>query len=263
MEIVVVTGIGGMGMACARRLGPGRILVLGDSDAEHLASSAQALIAEGYLVLPRELDVSDAASVNSFAGLVASAGRLRALVHTAGVSPVMAAPNRIYAVDLLGTALMLDLFLPLAQENTVAVAIASIAGHSIALPVELERSLATSSADELLGLVSGLYVDDPSQAYRVAKRGNLLRVQYAAKAWGLCGARLVSVSPGIVSTPMGLRELSTPAVAQTLRKAALQRIGTPAEVASVVEWLVSPAASFITGADILVDGGTTASKKWH
>jgi NAD(P)-dependent dehydrogenase (short-subunit alcohol dehydrogenase family) len=130
MEIVVVTGVGGMGMVCARRLGPGRILVLGDSDAEHLASSAQALIAEGYLVLPQELDVSDAASVNSFAGLAASAGRLRALVHTAGVSPVMAAPNRIYTVDLLGTALMLDLFLPLARENTVAATIFSSSGDS-------------------------------------------------------------------------------------------------------------------------------------
>lgn len=263
MEVVAITGAGGMGSACARRLGPGRAVVLGDFDTQCLAATERALSEEGYTVITQFLDASDAGSVEEFASLVDSLGPLRAFVHTAGVSPVMASADKIYAVNLLGTALLLDSFLPLAGDGTVGVVIASMGGYSVSLSAETERLFATSPTETLLDIAGKLNNNDRSTAYRTAKRANQLRVQHDARMWGARGARLVSVSPGIISTPMASRELRTAAVAEKLKNAALARIGTPAEIASAVEWLISPAASFITGTDILVDGGVTATLKWH
>lgn len=252
-----------MGIACARRLGPGRTVVLGDINAESLDTAAHELIEEECRVLTQVLDVSDASSMHAFANLAASSGSLQALVRTAGASPAMARPDRIYQVNPLGTALLLDAFFPLAGEGTVGVVIASMADYSISLSTATERALATSATDELLDIARELNTDDRSIAYRTAKRGNQLRVQQAAVAWGARGARLVSVSQGIISTPMGARELKTPSVAEALKEAALPRVGTPADIAPAVEWLTSPTTSFVTGTDILVDGGATASRKWH
>jgi NAD(P)-dependent dehydrogenase (short-subunit alcohol dehydrogenase family) len=217
---------------------------------------------EGYTVVTQLLDASDARSVEEFASLVNSLGPLRAFVHTAGVSPIMSSVERIFAVNLLGTALLLDFFLPLAVDGTVGVVIASMGGYGVNLPVEIERLFATSPTETLLDIAGTLNHNDRSTAYRTAKRANQLRVQHAARTWGARGARIVSVSPGIISTPMASMELRTAAVAEKLKNAALSRIGTPADIASTVEWLISPAASFITGTDILVDGGVTATLKW-
>jgi NAD(P)-dependent dehydrogenase (short-subunit alcohol dehydrogenase family) len=238
-------------------------VVLGDFDVERLSRAERVLAEEGHLVRTQVLDVSDISSAQAFARLAASLGTLRALVHTAGVSPVMASADRIYAVNLLGTALLLDSFYPLAGASAVGVVIASMAGYSVSLAEETERSLATGPTDRLLDVARKLNIDDRSIAYRIAKRGNQLRVEHAAQAWGTNGARIVSVSPGIISTPMASQELKTSAVAGTMKRAALSRVGTPEDIAATVEWLISPAASYITGTDILVDGGVIASRKWH
>src|SRR5450759_31027 len=148
MDVVVITGIGGMGLACARRIGTGRRLVLADFNAGQLEAAAAALADDGYDVTPRVMDVADADSVAALASAAQGAGRLRALVHTAGLSPTMASAERIYAVDLLGTAQVLDAFLPLAVDDTVAVMIASMAAQFVQLPPELERRLATGPTDQ-------------------------------------------------------------------------------------------------------------------
>jgi len=260
-DTIVITGVGGMGLACARRLGSGRQLLLADFNTETLKSAADELSNHGFNVATRQLDIADPAGVRALAAAVE--GRCRAVVHTAGVSPTMAKPERIYAVDLLGTALVLDAFLPIATNGTVAVVIASMAGEFGGLTPELERQLALAPSSELLSLVADLpQSQDPGSAYCVAKRGNQLRVQAAALAWGKRGARVVSISPGIISTPMGRLEMNQPMVAGLLKITPAGRAGTADDIAAAAAWLISEEASFITGVDLRVDGGVVASQRW-
>lgn len=265
-EVLVVTGAGGMGMAIARRLGPGRRVLLADYAETVLEQAVQQLQAEGYDVHGRQTDVSDAAAVRSLADAAAELGTFRILVHTAGVSPVQAPPERVIAVDVVGTALVLDEFLRLAGPGSVAVCVASMAGAMATLPPEAEHLLATTPTAKL----AGLPLLDPARldrgaAYSIAKRANQLRVQWASLQWGRKGGRVVSVSPGIISTPMGQEELSGPSgpmMRAMIAASGTGRVGTPDDIAAAVEFLVSPAASFITGTDLLVDGGAVAGVRF-
>lgn len=260
-DTVVITGVGGMGLACARRLGSGRQLLLADFNTELLNSVADELSSQGFNVATRQLDVADPEAVQALAAAVQ--GRCRAIVHTAGLSPMMAKPDRLYAVDLVGTALLLDAFLPIATTGTVAVMIASMAGDFAGLTPELERQLALAPTSELLGLVANLPESQESgSAYRLAKRANQLRVQAAALAWGQRGARVVSISPGIISTPMGRLEMNQPMVSGLLSITPAGRAGTAEDVAAAAVWLISEEANFITGVDLRVDGGVVSSQRW-
>jgi NAD(P)-dependent dehydrogenase (short-subunit alcohol dehydrogenase family) len=145
-----IVGVGGMGMACARRLGPGRQLVIADHDATRLAASAAELQSNGLDVVPHFADVSTRSSVDDLAGAVGALGRLRTLVHTAGLSPTMASPTRVLEVDMLGTDHVLAAFLPLADDGTVAICIASMAGYMGGMSAELEHALATVPTEDLL-----------------------------------------------------------------------------------------------------------------
>jgi NAD(P)-dependent dehydrogenase (short-subunit alcohol dehydrogenase family) len=250
-----------MGAACARRLGSGRRLLLADFNTKLLESVAGELSDQGFNVTTRQLDVADPDGVRALAAAVQ--GRCRAIVHTAGVSPMMAKPDRIYAVDLVGTALVLDAFLPIATAGTVGVFIASMAGEFGGLTPELERQLALAPTSELLGLVADLPQSvESGSAYCVAKRANQLRVQAAALAWGRRGARVVSISPGVISTPMGRLEMKQPMVTEMLKITPAGRAGTADDIAAAAAWLISEEASFISGVDLRVDGGVVASQRW-
>jgi NAD(P)-dependent dehydrogenase (short-subunit alcohol dehydrogenase family) len=259
MELIVITGAGGMGIACARRLGVGRRVLLADFDTARLASVAEALTGDGFDVTTQQVDVADAASVTALAARAAALGSLRTLVHTAGLSPTMADAARLYAVDLVGTALLMDAFLPLAGPGTVAVMVASMAGYGANLPPEIVRQLALAPTADLLAAVAGLPTDAAS-AYCVAKRGNQVRVEAAAALWGRQGGRIVSISPGIIATPMGRQEhQEQPRMAQLLAMSPVQRWGTAEDIAAAADWLASPAASFVSGIDLRVDGGVMAA----
>lgn len=264
MEVVVITGIGGMGMAIARRLGVGRQLVLADVDGKRIDSAAATLAAEGYAVRPEQVDVSDQASVERLASVAAKAGRLRTVVHTAGLSPAMASAKSVLAVDLAGTVYMIDAFLPHVEAGTVGVFIASMASIFFPLEPEMEQALACTPADAIGGLLGTLAENpDPTVAYGIAKRANQLRVQAAATSWGRRGGRIVSISPGIIATPMSRLEMeSQPMMEQMLAVSPVKRMGSPMDIANAVDWLAGPAASFITGTDILVDGGVVAALRW-
>ncbi|EEA02633.1 short-chain dehydrogenase/reductase SDR [Burkholderia sp. H160] len=262
-NVVVVVGVGGMGLACARRIGAGQRLLLADFDASALESAASVLTNSGYDVRTIVVDVAHPWSVENLASLASSMGELRALVHTAGLSPTMAEPARIFAVDLVGTALVIDAFLPLARPGSVAVVIASMAPQLVATPVELERSLATARTDELLDVIGELHKDDPYGAYAVSKRGNQLRVEAAVSAWGERGARIVSISPGLIHTGMGVKEENASDQVVALREATpMGRVGTPEDIAAAVDWLIGPAASFITGIDLRIDGGVVSAVRY-
>jgi NAD(P)-dependent dehydrogenase (short-subunit alcohol dehydrogenase family) len=258
--VVVVTGAGGIGLACARRLGAGRQLVLAEADPGRLESVLPTLRDEGYDVCGHQTDVSDSGSVKSLAQLVADGGPVATVVHTAGLSPTMASGHRILAVNLRGTALLIDAFGRLATTGTVGVFIASMAGHLWPPDRDRDRSVATADAADIVD-AAGLPADvDPETAYGVSKRGVMTRVVAAAPAWGLKGARIVSVSPGMIATGMGHQESAAqPAMAQMLEDSPVPRLGTPAEIAEAVAWLAGSGASFVTGTDLLVDGGVAAT----
>jgi NAD(P)-dependent dehydrogenase (short-subunit alcohol dehydrogenase family) len=260
-EVVVVTGIGGMGVACARRLGAGRRLVLADFDQAKLGVVVDALTADGFEVTPHAVDVSDRASVGALAATAGSLGTLRTLVHTAGLSPTQASAERVLEVDMLGTDYVLEAFLELVNDGTVAVCIASMAGYVARLTREQEVALATAATEDLLTTLGPIDTGGFGTTYGVAKRINQLRVEQAAIPWGKRGGRVVSISPGIISTPMTRQELEEGATEQMqgmLDASPIPRIGTAEDIASAVEWLASPAASFVTGCDLRVDGGVTA-----
>ncbi|WP_405930758.1 SDR family oxidoreductase [Streptomyces sp. NBC_00827] len=266
-DVVVVTGAGGMGAAIARRLGSGRTLILADASRGQLDRSVGALRDEGYEARGVLTDVSDRGSVEWLAETAYGEGRLAAVVHTAGVSPATGTAKKILEVDLVGTAHVIDVFEKVASHGMSLVCVSSMAGHYASLSAAQEAALATTPTEELLGLdVVTAIGDDAQSAYIVSKRANQLRVQAAALAWNLRGARVNSVSPGVISTAMAKAEAESPSgehMLKMLDACGAGRTGTPGEIAEVVAFLVGPGAPYITGTDLLVDGGQAAWIRWH
>jgi NAD(P)-dependent dehydrogenase (short-subunit alcohol dehydrogenase family) len=264
-DVCVVIGVGGMGATVARRVGPGRLLVLADIDAKALAHTADRLLDEGHRVTTAQVDVTSRSSVVEVAAAAATAGPVTSVVHTAGLSPEQATVSAILAVDLLGVALTLDAFATVIEHGGSGVVIASMAAHlNTPLAPDVEFQLATAPVDDLLALQPSdpHRFSGPGEAYAYAKRVNQLRVARAATAWGARGARINSISPGIISTAMGRQEFageSGGAMRAMIDGSGSQRIGTADDIAGVVDFLLSPAASYVTGTDILVDGGVTAA----
>ncbi|MET7772640.1 SDR family oxidoreductase [Nocardia sp. NPDC005366] len=266
-DVAVVIGTGGMGQAIARRIGSGRSVLLADFDEAALTAVADRLRGEGHQISTRVVDVSDQDSVRSLADAAAALGRVTHVAHTAGLSPMQATAEMILRVDLAGVAYVLDEFARVIAPGGAGVVIASMAGHmSGDYLAEHNRSLATTPAAELLDLpfLSSDELAYPAVAYALAKRANMLRVQAAAGAWGARGARVNSISPGIISTPMGQQELdgeSGESMRAMVRMSASQRLGTPDDIAAATAFLLDPQAGFITGTDLLVDGGVVAAAR--
>jgi NAD(P)-dependent dehydrogenase (short-subunit alcohol dehydrogenase family) len=255
-RLLAIIGSGGMGLAIARRLGSERRIILGDLNPE---AATATLLGEGYNVSPLHVDVSSLASVQAMAKL----GPFETIIHTAGVSPTMATAEKIYEVDLRGTAHVIDAFVGQVKEGGSLVCISSMAGHFAKLPPELERHLGSARTEDL---VLESFPKDPGEAYVLAKRGNILRVQAAAKRYGDVGARINSVSPGVIQTSMGAAELKGPSGVYMQAMVGLsgcKRVGTPDDIAAVVAFLCGQDASYITGNDILVDGGTVVGQVWR
>jgi NAD(P)-dependent dehydrogenase (short-subunit alcohol dehydrogenase family) len=248
---IVVTGAAsGMGQACARRLrAVADRLVLADRD------RAVEEIASPHGAVAVQCDVADADDVARLAATAAEHGPLRALVHAAGVSPTMGDWRTMVTVNLVGTARVIEAFAPHAGEGTVAVCFASSAAHQVPDDPALAAIVDDPLAADLLDRLSE-HLDDSGMGYAWSKRGVIQLVQRTAAAWGARGARVCSVSPGIIETPMGRAELEQqPVMRMMLDHTPLGRPGRADEVAAVVEFLVSDAASYLTGCDVLVDGG--------
>jgi NAD(P)-dependent dehydrogenase (short-subunit alcohol dehydrogenase family) len=263
-EVAVLTGAGSIGLAIIRRVGAGRTVLLADYSDKNLASAASQLSDEGYEVTTQVTDVSDAAAVDALATAAAALGPVTQVVHTAGVSPTQATIERILHVDLYGTALVLDAFGRVIAPGGAGLVVASMAGHRESpYTPEIEQALATTETSQLLALpfLQPAEVGATVHAYALSKRANVLRVLTAAAAWGKRGARVNAVSPGVIITPLAKDELSGPRKEwfEHVRKvSAAGRFGTSGEVADAAAFLLGDQAGFITGADLLMDGGVTA-----
>jgi NAD(P)-dependent dehydrogenase (short-subunit alcohol dehydrogenase family) len=264
MSVLVVIGTGGMGVAIARRCGAGQRIVLADVGADTLDLAASALGGEGHDVTAQRVDVTDRASVEELAAVSSSLGPVHAIAHTAGVSPVQAPADLVLAVDLVGAAHVLDVFGRAVAPGGAGVVISSMAGHLVPpLAADVERQIVATPAGELAALPAGrLGVPDAGIAYAFAKAAVAVRVRAAAKAWGRAGARVNSISPGVIATPMGHMELAGSSgefMRQMVASSATARLGTPDDIAAATEFLLSSRASFVTGTDLLVDGGAVAA----
>lgn len=198
----------------------------------------------------------------------AEIGFVETIVHTAGVGPSVGSARRVYEIDLLGTVNVIDAFLLVVQAGSSLVCISSMAGHLCPpLAPVFERHLATAPREEVLNHPD-LRINDLEEAqaaataYGISKRANLVRVQASAVALGLKGARINSVSPGIISTGLGRKEIEGPA-GKYVKASPAGRAGAPQDIVNAVALLVNPASCFITGNDLLVDGGVTSSIKWR
>ena len=264
-EVLTVIGVGGMGQAIIRRLGPGKTVLLADNDEATLATVADSLAADGYNVESQRVDVASSESVHALAEFAASLGNVAQLAHTAGLSPSQASAEAILAVDLLGVALVLQEFGEIIALGGAGVVIASMAGHMFPpLSPEKEKALAHNPPGELLHLDFVSRAEDPGSAYGIAKQANHIRVRAASAQWGRRGARINSISPGIISTSMGQQELASPVgdgMRAMIAMSGTGRIGTPDDIAAATAFLLGADATFITGTDLLVDGGVIAAVK--
>jgi len=261
---VITGGGGGVGLACAERLAATHRVVLGEASGERLASALERLRTLGHEAVGVQCDVTDVASVGELARAVADAGDLRVLVNSAGLSPSMADPWTILDVNLFGTIHVLDAMLPLAGRGTAAVCIASIAGWRRGIWTYDALLADPLAADFRARLSAEAGIEGhPGRGYALSKRAVILLVERRAHDWGRRGARLVSISPGLViDTPMG--RLEAPRGASGLLSASsLQREASAVDIANACAMLSSPDAAYVTGVDLRVDGGSIAGYLHH
>jgi len=264
-DVVVLVGAGLIGQAIARRVSAGKHVVLADVRQENADAAAETMSEAGFDVSAMTVDVSSRASVEALVQKAKSKGDVLGLIHAAGVSPTQASPETILKVDLYGTALLLEQFGNVIARGGSGVVIASQSGHRLPpLSVEQNAALATTPVEELLRLsfLQPAQVKDSLHAYQLAKRGNSLRVMAEAVRWGKRGARVNTISPGIIITPLAKNELTGPrgpGYRRMIEVSAAGRAGTPDEVGTVAALLMGPDGAFITGSDFLMDGGVTAA----
>lgn len=264
-DIIVLTGAGQLGMAIVRRMAYGNKIFVADWKLENAEAICRILVEAGFDAIPFLTDISSRTSILELIATAQKEGEIAMLVNAAGLSPSQSTKEHILAVDLYGTAVLLEEFGKVIKQGGTAVTISSQSGHRMpALTAEEDRLLATTPTEELLNLeiLKSENIKDTLHAYQMAKRCNVKRVMAEAVKWGERGARVNSISPGIIITPLALDEINGPRgdfYKNMFAKCPAGRPGMADEVANVAELLLTVKGAFITGSDFLIDGGATAS----
>ena len=264
-DVMILVGAGQIGMAIARRMGYGMKIVIGDKNKTNAEAIAKTMNEAGFDAVPVEMDLSSRSSILALIAEAQKYCKISMLVNAAGVSPSQASIETILKVDLYGTAVLLEEVGKVIKPGGVGVTISSQSGHRMpALTPEEDEQLATTPTEQLLSLdiLQPQNIRDTLHAYQMAKRCNVKRVMAEAVKWGERGARVNSISPGIIVTPLALDEFNGPRgdfYKNMFAKCPAGRPGTADEVANVAELLMSSKGAFITGSDFLIDGGATAS----
>lgn len=264
-NVMILTGAGQIGMAIARRMGYGMKIVIGDKKLENAYAIAKTMKDSGFDVVPVETDISSRSSIRNLIAEAQKYGDITMMVNAAGVSPSQAPVELILKVDLYGTAVLLEEVGKVIAPGGAGVTISSQSGHRMKqLTPEEDEQLACTPAEELLNLplLQPENIQDTLHAYQLAKRCNEKRVMAESVKWGEKGARINSISPGIIVTPLAIDEFNGPRgdfYKNMFAKCPAGRPGTADEVANIAELLMSSKGAFITGSDFLIDGGATSS----
>ncbi len=264
-DVVIWTGAGQIGMAIARRIGYGKKIVVGDKNFKNVSAIAKIMTDAGFDIVPAVMDLGNRESILNFIEKARKFGEISTLINSAGVSPSQASIETILKVDLYGTAVLLEEVGKVIKEGGVGVTISSQSGHRMKqLTSDEDELLAITPVEELLNIefLRPENIKDTLHAYQLAKRCNEKRVMAQSVKWGEKGARINSISPGIIVTPLAIDEFNGPRgdfYKNMFANCPARRPGTADEVANVAELLMSDKGAFITGADFLIDGGATAS----
>ena len=264
-DVMILTGAGQIGMAIARRMGYGLKIIIGDKNIDNANVISDIMNKAGYDTEPVQIELSSRESILSLITRAKEYGKIRHLINAAGVSPSQASIETILRVDLYGTSVLLEEVGKVIKEGGTGVTISSQSGHRMpALTPEEDTLLATTPTEELLklDLLQPQNIRDTLHAYQMAKRCNVKRVMAEAIKWGKRGARINSISPGIIVTPLAIDEFNGPRgdfYKNMFAKCPAGRPGTADEVANVAELVMSEKGAFITGSDFLADGGATAA----
>lgn len=262
-EIIVITGgAGGIGQACAKSF-KNQPIIITDYSQELVDGAVKSLQKEGLEVSGIACDITNTSDIGKLVKFVSDGGALKALIHTAGVSGTVKDLKKVYRVDLIGTELLVDAFYTIAEKDSVAILLSSMMAHTVAPYEKYDEALANPQESGSFETVSQFVNDSSDMMYNFVKRGVLLLTHKNVEKWGAKGARILSVSPGVIETPMGLKAAEEhPELMEAIKQATpLKRHGQPEDIAGVVHFLASDAARFITGTDILVDGGVIENIK--
>ena len=264
-DSIIWMGAGQIGLAIIRRIGTGKKIIIGDKNYRNSLTAAEILNNAGFDTLPMEADLSSRDSILTVISEAQKYGNIKHLVNAAGISPSQAPIENIMKVDLYGTAVLLEEVGKAIAEGGTGVTISSQSGHRMpALTPEEDELLATTPTEELLSLeiLQPQNIKDTLHAYQMAKRCNVKRVMAEAVKWGNRGARINSISPGIIVTPLAIDEFNGPRgdfYKNMFAQCPAGRPGTPDEIAELAELILSERGAFITGSAFLIDGGATAS----
>ncbi|WP_286905206.1 SDR family oxidoreductase [Clostridium sp. UBA1652] len=264
-DVLILTGAGQIGMAIARRVGYEKKVIVADKYMKNAENIALIMEQAGFDTEAVEMDIASRKSILNVIKVAKRYGNISMLVNAAGVSPSQASIETILKVDLYGTSVLLEEVGKEMKAGGVGVTISSQSGYRMpALSAEIDEQLAITPTEELLNLevLKEINIKDTLHAYQMAKRCNVKRVMAEAVKWGEKGARINSISPGIIVTPLAIDEFNGPRgdfYKNMFEKCPSGRPGTVDEVANVAEILMSPKGAFITGADFLIDGGATAA----
>jgi NAD(P)-dependent dehydrogenase (short-subunit alcohol dehydrogenase family) len=256
-DVVVITGgAGGIGSVCGYKL-DGYKLVIADFNKEALDSAVQKMLSAGIDAVGFESDITDQNSVNALVTFTKELGTFKGLIHTAGVSGTVKDAKRVFTIDLVATDMLINAFYEIAEAKSVVVLFASMMGHVVPPNSEYDKALMNPQSEEAWATIEPFIQGNSDFMYNFAKRGVILLAKQNAMRYGKKGARIVSVSPGVIMTPMAQKALEEhpEIMKQTLDMTPAGRYGQPEDIAETVKFLLSDAASFITGTDIIIDGG--------
>ena len=263
-EVIALLGAGSMGTAIARRFAAGRLILLGDISWDNLENTAKALTYSGYAVETMTVDATDKASVEAFAEKAASLGPVKYFIDTAGASPNQSSPEHILKLDMVGTGYAVDAFGKVMAEGGAGLIISSQTGYMYPIPYDMELEILRTPTEKLmeLSIIREVAMTRSGVAYMIAKRVNQLQAQKAAATtWKARRARINTISPGVIVTPLAYDEFAAAGdnYQQMIDASAAMRTGSSDEVAEAAAFLLGEHAGFITGTDLLIDGGTIAA----